>query len=428
MKVKMKSALGVGAVVASSLLVLSGCSSDNGAESPSPEPTQATDLCAPDANAEPVDGKLTIWVDVERVEAIKPATECYTKSRGVEVEVVGKSNDDIRADFIQQSPQGTGPDIVMGAHDWVGELTKAAVIAPIELGDTKAGFSETAIKASTWDGQIYMLPYAVENIAVIRNADIIPEAATSYDDMIKKGQDAGLEKPFVVQQGTAGDPYHLYPFQTAFDAPVFGSTEDGAYNPADLKMGSEGGFKFAEWLGKQGAAGHINTDLSGDIALEQFQKGEAAFWLTGPWNVNNATNGGAINVAIDLIPSPTDKVAAPFAGVKGFYLNANESANRLAATDFLVNYLGSEQVQTELYEAGNVLPALTAAADKAAASSEIIAGFQKVGAEAQPMPALPEMAAVWDFWGVAEAEILNGGNPKDVWTKLIADINSALGN
>ena len=75
-----------------------------------------------------------------------------------------------------------------------------------------------------------MLPYAVENIAVLRNADLVPEAATSFDDMIAKGQAAGLTQPFVVEQGAEGNPYHLYPFQTAFGAPVFGTDAEG-YDP-----------------------------------------------------------------------------------------------------------------------------------------------------------------------------------------------------
>ena len=128
----------------------------------------------------------------------------------------------------------------MGAHDWLGELSTNGVVAPLELGDSAGDYLDVAINASTYDGTVYMLPYAVENIAVLRNADIIPEAATSFDDMIAKGQAAGLTQPFVVEQGAEGNPYHLYPFQTAFGAPVFGSDAEG-YNADDLQLGNAGG-------------------------------------------------------------------------------------------------------------------------------------------------------------------------------------------
>jgi len=128
----------------------------------------------------------------------------------------------------------------MGAHDWLGELSTNGVVAPIELGDSAADYLPVAIDASTYEGTTYMLPYAVENIAVLRNADLIPEAATSFDDMIAKGQAAGLAHPFVVEQGAEGNPYHLYPFQTAFGAPVFGTNDQG-YDSTDLQLGNEGG-------------------------------------------------------------------------------------------------------------------------------------------------------------------------------------------
>ncbi len=409
MKVTKKGALSLGAIAVASAFVLSGCqaSSDDGGDK------QAS-------------GSLTVWVDAERVDALQGAADAYTEKTGVKVDLVSKDNATIKDDFIQQVPTGEGPDIVMGAHDWLGELTTNGVVAPLELGDSAGDYLDVAIQAATYDGTIYMLPYAVENIAVLRNADLIPEAASSFDDMIAKGQAAGLSQPFVVEQGAEGNPYHLYPFQTAFGAPVFGTDASGSYDATDLQLGSEGGYEFAAWLSSQGknGTGVFNTDIDGAIAKQAFLDGTAAFWLTGPWNVGAAVDAG-INVAIDPIPSPTSEAAQPFAGVKGFFLSA-ESKNKVAATDFLVNYLGSEDVQLELFRAGNILPALSAAADTAA-SDPIIAGFQAVGGDAVPMPAIPAMGAVWQYWGVAQAAIINGDDPKATWDKLVADVSAAIG-
>lgn len=406
MKVNKKGALAFSALIASSAVILAGCAGGGGETA---EPSSS--------------GELVVWVDAERVDALQGAADEYTEKTGVKVELVGKSVDDIKDDFIQQVPTGEGPDITMGAHDWLGELSTNGVVAPIELGDSAEGYMPVALQASTYDGTVYMLPYAVENIAVLRNADLVADAATSFDDMIAKGQAAGLATPFVVEQGVEGNPYHLYPFQTAFGAPVFGTDADGNYDPADLLLGDAGGFEFATWLGAQGVAGTLNTDVDGQIAKDKFLAGEAAFWLTGPWNVGAAIDGG-INVAIDAVPSPTAEVASPFAGVKGFFVSA-ESKNKVAANDFLVNYIGTEEVQLALFEAGNILPALTVAAD-AAASDPIIAGFQAVGENAVPMPAIPPMGAVWQFWGLSEAEIINGADPAATWQKLVDDVSAAI--
>ena len=408
MKVTKKGALGFGAIAVASAFVLTACQASEG-----------------DGGDAPAAGSLTVWVDAERVAALEDVAAEYETQTGIKVTLVSKDNNTIKDDFIQQSPQGRGPDITMGAHDWVGELATNGVIAPIELGDTASDYLDVAVAASTYEGTVYMLPYAVENIAVLRNADLIPEAATSFDDMIAKGTDAGLAQPFVVEQGAEGNPYHLYPFQTAFGAPVFGLGADGGYDPAQLELGSAGGFEFATWLGAQGKNGTavFNTDIDGDIAKQNFLDGTSALWLTGPWNVGAAVEAG-VNVAIDVVPSPTADAAAPFAGVKGFYLN-QESENKVAANDFLVNYLGTEDVQVKLYESGNILPALRAAAE-AASADPIIAGFAAVGEQAVPMPAIPQMGAVWEFWGVAQAEIINGADPQATWQKLVDDVTAAI--
>ncbi|MET4156652.1 maltose ABC transporter substrate-binding protein [Agromyces sp. PvR057] len=409
MRVNTKSLLAAGAVAVVATLGLASCAgADSGSES--------------EASAS---GTLTVWVDAERVDALKGAADAYTEKTGVKVDLVGKDNADIKDDFIQQVPTGKGPDITMGAHDWLGELSTNGVVAPLELGDSAAAYLPVAIDASTYDGTVYMLPYAVENIAVLRNADLVPEAATSFDDMIAKGKAAGLAQPFVVEQGAEGNPYHLYPFQTAFGAPVFGSDENG-YNAEDLQLGNAGGEAFATWLGSQGknGTGVFNTDIDGDIAKQAFIDGTAAFWLTGPWNVGAAVDAG-INVAVDPTPSPTADPAQPFAGVKGFFISA-ESKNKVAANDFLVNYLGSEDTQLELFKAGNVLPANAAAAETAS-SDPIIEGFAAAGADAVPMPAIPAMGQVWQYWGIAEADIINGADPVATWQKLAADVQAAIG-
>lgn len=409
---KTKKSMAAGAVVLTAGLLLSACSSSTTTEEPSETPTETgTETTT----------TLTVWVDAERAEALATAAADYEAETGITVDVVSRDNATIKDDYMQQANTGSGPDIVMGAHDWLGELTTNGVVAPLELGDSADGYLAVALDAASYDGTVYMLPYAVENLAMLRNADIVSEPAADFDDMIAKGTAAGVEFPFVVEQGTDGNPYHLYPFQTAFGAPVFGRDANGAYDATQLTLGDGG--DFAAWLSEQGAAGTISTEITGDIAKEKFLAGEAAFWLTGPWNVTSATDAG-INLAVDAIPSPGSEDAQPFAGVKGFFVN-QYSENQVAANDFLVNYIGTSDVQVALYESSSILPALTEAAE-AVSDDPIIAGFLAAGEQAVPMPAIPAMGSVWQYWGIAEAEILNGADAEATWTQLTADVQSAI--
>jgi arabinogalactan oligomer / maltooligosaccharide transport system substrate-binding protein len=366
-------------------------------------------------------GTLTIWTDETRQEAVEAAAAAFEDETGATVETVLKNFEDIRADFLAQVPTGEGPDITVGAHDWLGEMTANGVVAPIELGDKASEFESVATEAFTQDGQVYGLPYAVENIGLIRNTALAPEAPTTWDEAVAAGQAAGTKYPILLQVSEEGDPYTMYPLQTSFGAPVFVQNEDGSYSP-ELALGGEPGNAFAQWLAAQGEAGTLDTAITYDIAVEAFANGESPFIIGGPWMISSFEG---LDLAVDPIPSAGGEPAQPFAGVQGFYVNA-KSENALLANDFLVNYMSTEDAQLALYEAGDRPPALVAAADTAS-TDPVTAGFREVGTDAVPMPSIPEMGKVWNFWGVTEAAIVSGSQePVAAWEKMVSDIQGAL--
>lgn len=412
MKVSTRSIATLGAIAAASSLTLAGCSAGS-----ADEDTTTDDVASA--------GSITVWVDADRAGVLEEVAADFTATSGVDVELVQKEFGEIRDQFVQQVPTGEGPDIAVGAHDWLGVLVTNGVVAPVELGDSAGDFEEVALDAWAYDGQTYAVPYSIENIALVRNTDLVDDVASDYDDMLAKAEAAGTEYQLLVGlDPEEADPYHLYPFQTSFGAPVFGTNADGSYNPDDLQIGNEGGIAFAEWLGEQGAAGVLNTNITGDLALENFTSGAAPYFLTGPWNVPAIEEAG-ISFAVDPIPSAGGQDAQPFAGVQGFFLSS-ESENALAANEFLVNYIGSPEVQMALYEVGGRAPALTSAFEEVVASDPVVAGFGEVGANAVPMPSIPEMGSVWQFWGVTEAAIINGGDAPALWSKMADDVQAAI--
>lgn len=408
MKVNSRTLAAVGALAAVGL-ALAGCSGNSGTPSEG--------------------GTLTVWVDADRATVLEDVAAQFEEDRGVAVELVVKEFGDIRDDFVTQVPTGNGPDVIVGAHDWLGKLVQNGVVAPIELGDAAADFQQVAVTAMSYEGQTYGLPYSVENIALLRNTALAPNAPATMDDAIATGQalvDAGdAEYAFLVGlDPNAADPYHLYPLQASFGAPVFEITADGTYDPTKLALGGSGGEAFAAQLAAWGEAGVLNTNISGDIAKEEFVAGKAPYFLTGPWNVPAIAEAG-IEYSIDAIPSAGGQTATPFVGVQGFYISA-KSENTLAANEFLVNYIGSEAVQTALYKVGGRAPALLSAFE-AAQSDADVAAFGAVGAEGVPMPNVPAMDAVWADWGATEVAIINGqGDPVELWRAMVASIEGKI--
>lgn len=405
-----------GALTLAAALTLSACSSS---------PTSGGSTDAESGAADTGSGAtVTVWTDAEREAAITEAAKAFEADTGAKVKLVQKNFEDLRADFIAQVPTGEGPDITVGAHDWLGALVTAGVVDTVDLGDKAADFEKVALDAMTYDGQLYALPYSLETVALVQNTDLVgTDAPKTFDDMIAKGKESGAERPFVINtNGETGDGYTMYGLQTSFGAPVFVQDDAGSYTN-EVGMGGEKGVAFAKWLSANGknGTGYLSTTIDYDVNNELFASGKAAYTIQGPWAISAF---GDVKVAVNPIPSAGGETAAPFVGVQGFYVSS-QSKNALLAQDFIVNYLGTEDAQRKLYEADPRIPAFSALATEVA-DDPIIAGFLASSKGGVPMPSIPEMGDVWDLWNGAESQIMNGADPTSTWNTMITNLTAAL--
>ena len=410
-----KMGIGVAALAATTIL-LAGCSGGSSpASSGSDDKIDASGVT------------LTVWTDENRKPAIEAAAKTFEEETGGKIELVQKNFEDIRTDFINQVPTGNGPDITVGAHDFLGAFVEAGVINTVDLGAAADQLEQVAVDAFTYDGQVYGFPYALESIALIQNTDLVGEdAPATYDDMIAKGKASGAERPFVINTaGQTGDAYTMYGFQTSFGAPVFVQDSSGSYT-TEVGMGGEKGTAFAQWLGAHGetGTGDISTTIDYDTNNELFASGKAAYTIQGPWAVDTLTQQG-VKIKVNPIPSAGGETAAPFVGVQGFYVSS-QSKNALIAQQFLTHYLATDEAQQALYDADPRLPAWQPVAEKVA-SDPIVAGFLASAATGVPQPSIPEMGSVWDLWNAAEVQIIKGADPASTWSSMVSSVQAAIG-
>jgi len=407
-----------GAVISASALVMAGCSGGSDA----PAVTSATTAAVPDASG----AELVVWTDAERNDALAAAAKQFEADTGATVTLVQKNFEDLRNDFVAQVPTGEGPDITVGAHDWLGALVTAGVVDTIDIGDKAADFQQVALDAMTYDGQLYGLPYSTEAIALIQNVDLVGDVApTTWDEMIQMSTDAGFaDRPFILYtNGADGDGYSAYPLQTSFGAPVFVQDDSGSYT-SEVGMGGAPGEAFAQFLYDNGSAGTgiFSDTIDYDTSSELFSTGQSPFIMQGPWMP--FFDAGTMNLKVSAMPTAGGQTAAPFVGVQGFYLSS-QSKNALLANEFLVNYMATEDAQRTLYEADPRVPALTSLAEEVS-SDPITAGFVASAAGGVPMPSIPEMGSVWDLWNAAEIQIINGADPVTTWDDMVAALEAAL--
>ncbi|WJZ66266.1 sugar ABC transporter substrate-binding protein [Kocuria rosea] len=374
-------------------------------------------------------GSIKIQAGSDEIPALQQIAEEFTADTGVEVEFVQREiNAQAISNFISQSPTGQAPDIIVSPHDNLGQLASNGVVVPVEMGDRAEDFTENAREAVVYDGVSYGVPYAIENVAMLRNNELAAQDPATFDELRAIGhrlmEERGIEYPFTVSQSPeAGDPYHLYALQTSFGAEVFERTAEGEYT-GNLTMGGEDGNEFARYLQELGAAGDLRTSMTPDIAKESFLNGESAFHLGGPWELTDVEAAG-MDVSVLPVPPAGGEEARPFVGVQAFFVNAN-AQNPMAAQDFAANYLTRPEAQTAMYESTGRPPASQVAVDRMQ-GDPLRSAYAEIAETGLPMPAIPEMGAVWSFWGTTQNAVVDGrGDPVELWNRMIDNIEGQI--
>jgi maltose-binding protein MalE len=356
-----------------------------------------------------VEGTITIWADGNRSKVLKTLGESFTKKYNVPVRVQEVS--DIRQNFKIAGPAGNGPDILVGAHDWIGELVANGLLKNLDLGDKSKGFDPVGLKGFTYEGKLYGMPYATEAIALYYNKDLVKEVPKTWEDLKKVAKD--LQDSKKVENGIIlmqGDAYHNEPMLTGFGGYIFGRDKDGNYDPKDLGVDSAGGLAAAKEIGDLVKSGLLKGGFSYDATMTAFKGGKAAFIITGPWQLADFRKAG-VNYGVAKIP-PMKGVVRPFVGVQGFMVNA-KSKNDALSTAFLTEFVATKEAMQALFDADPRPSAWLEVKD--ATKDADIATFGASAADGDPMPAIPAMASVWDAMGNAYTALLQGkGEPEQV--------------
>jgi arabinogalactan oligomer/maltooligosaccharide transport system substrate-binding protein len=410
------------ALLALVAIVISACSSGGAAATKAPTaaatsaPSTAATMAPSEAASQPAAGaaSLVIWADEKRAKAIKPLAEKWATDNGVTVTVEAITSD-IQTKFKTASQGGTGPDIVVWAHDVIGDFVRNGAIDPIQMSDTSM-FDPIAVKGMTFNGQLYGIPYSVENIALIRNTDLTTACPATMEELVKTGQqvikDGKASQIMALQVGQKGDAYHIYPLFTSGGGSYFATTATGDPDPKTVTVDSAesiaAGQKLYE-LGEKGV-GALKRSIDDKNAISTFTGAKTPFLVSGPWAIADITKA-KVNYDICEIPPFADgQKASPFIGVNGFYL-ASKGKNKALAEEFLTTLVPTTDFQVGLYQAEPRRPALTAAVDQVKATDPNIPKFAAAAVNGTILPAIPEMGQVWGPFGNAEAAIVGGADP-----------------
>jgi maltose-binding protein MalE len=355
---------------------------------------------------------LTIWTDADRQTAVTQVANKWGAARGVQINVVQKQFGNIRDD-LGTVAAADAPDVIVGAHDWTGKLAANGLVAPLyPKSATLKQFPSYALGAFSYGTavkKLYGAPVAIENVGLVVNTKLVKVPTTwaqlereALAFMHKKSGNLAI----AVQQGTNGDAYHMYPFFSGLGGYVFGRNHAGNLDPSNIGVANPVFMKNAKLIDKWNKEGLINAKVDATTAQNAFLKKQAAYWVTGPWNIDTIKKAG-ISFRVIQVPSIV-KRAAPFLGVQGFMVTKFAATHNVdaAAQDLVANYMMTPAAQLVLAAANNRFPANTVAGK--AVKDPYLAQFGKASVGGVPMPNIPQMDNVWSDLGGAWVKSTKG--------------------
>ena len=409
------------AAVATTASTVAACSSPRSSNSSAAGGTdqQASGASGGDSNAD-----LVIWADQKKADSLKEIAKSWGDKQGISVAVQIVAND-LQPNFVTANQAGNGPDIVVGAHDWIGNLVQNSAIRPVVLSpEAEANYSDIALKAVTYDGQIYGAPYAVECLGLFVNKALTSVTQpTSIEEMVEAGTAAGTT--LVLSQ--KGDAYNMEPIYTAAGGYLFGKNPDGSYNSKDLGIGKEGSIKAAEKIRQLGQQGVLRKSVTAANHISLFTDGKAPYLISGPWALADIKKAG-IDYQLTRIPGFKDirgSQARPFVGVNCFYVASN-GKNKAFAETFVADAAKDMTFAASMFPSNELPPAQKDLAEKLKTERPDMVAFAELSAKADPMPAIPAMSSVWEPLGRAQANIVAGADPASTMTGVGKTIKSSI--
>ena len=328
----------------------------------------------------------------------------------------------------------TAPDVIIGAHDWTGQLAADGLVLPISpRRATVNQFPKYALDAFSYGRavkRLYGAPVALENVGLVVNTRLaaVPRtwAALERSALAFKRRSAD-NLAIAVPQAPAGDAYHMYPFFSGLGGYVFGKNKAGNLNPSQVGVANPVFLRNAPMIDRWDRLGLINSKVNYDTAKNAFLKGQAAFWVTGPWEADTLRQSG---LRFRVVQVPRLKFrSVPFLGVQGFMVTryANTHGVGTLAKDLVASYIMLPASQRALAAANGRYPANTVAGRQV--RDAVLSQFGAAGTGGVPMPNIPQMSSVWEELGGAWLKSTNGTatQARPTFTTAARNIRNKIG-
>ena len=344
--------------------------------------------------------ELTFYVEDQYKAFAESAAQAYEKEAGVKVTI--KTGDQMGGldNLSLDNQSGKAADVMMAPYDRVGSLGKDGQLSEVKLSDGAKTDDKTKSLVTAADGKVYGAPAVVESLVMYYNKDLIKEVPKTFADLENLAKDskyafAGEDGKTTAFLADWTNFYYAYGLLAGNGGYVFGQNGKDSKDIGLANEGSITAINYAKSWYEKWPKGMQDTEGAPNLIQTQFQEGKTAAIIDGPWKAQ-AFKDAKVNYGVATIPTlPNGKNYETFGGGKAWIIPS--STKNLEASQKFVDFLVSTEQQKAFYDKTNEIPANTEARTYAEGKNdELTTAVIKQFQNAQPMPNIPQMSAVWD--------------------------------
>lgn len=370
----------------------------------------------------PLSGRIVLWHSWAEGDgdALAAILEMYRRIQpGVTVDTLYVAYPDLAQAYADAVAAGEGPDLVLAPVWWMDGLVGAGVVQPLDdlLSPAEAAsYWPAALENFRWQGRLYGLPTHYELVSVFVNRALADPTAmpATLDAWLAQAQQSPS-----LGIGLYNNLYHL-----AWGLPAYGARlfDENGVAVIDRQGDAPG---FLRWLRtlSQTPGSYVDPDYG--MIKDRFRKGEFAYFVDGPWAIDELRSALGENLAVALLPAGPFGPAQPWLSAEGVMLNPNRTGGQQQMALSLARFLTTAESGAQMAALGRRLPA---SRNAALGDDPLLQGFARQAVNAQPLPSLPEMAQAWGYGGDMFLKVVDGdADPLATVIETAALINDANG-
>jgi maltose-binding protein MalE len=330
---------------------------------------------------------------------------------GAVIDTLYKENEELRNLFVIAAVAGQGPDIIYGPADNVGVLVTTQTILPLEKIFPEEFFARfTPQGIVSWKEARWLVADQIGNhLTLVYNTELVPKPPGTLDELISIGQTLTRDTNGDGKMDQYGltwnyrEPYFFIPFLTAFGGWVM--DKDG--HPTLDNDQTVQAIQFV--LDLRDKYKIIPKEGDYEIADMLFKEKRTAMIINGPWSWAGYHVPHGSMIAPLPMNSANGRWAEPMISAKGYSVNANLPASKLAVVREAIDFLTSAEVQTEMATKLATTPVDRSVIDSPAIRSNpvLVASMHQIE-HGRAMPIVPQMRAIWEGMRGPYQLVMNG--------------------